>query len=153
MSGLFSDLTEYFHKQMERHRNLPFLKATMGVCALVAIADGTVSLAQRLRMDQILEGLSVLAVFDPHEGVNLFNDYIESIKANPEQGRADVLALITKPVENDPEAANLLIKVSVAVSSVKAQMSMVEQVEIVSLCTLLGVDPSSVGLYSTDDLN
>ena len=55
-----------------RHHNLPFLKATMAACALVATANGEVSFSERVRVDQIIETLEALQVYGPHEAVNIF---------------------------------------------------------------------------------
>ena len=43
-------LGDRYREALERHRNLPFLKATMSAAALVAMADGRVSFAQRIRL-------------------------------------------------------------------------------------------------------
>ena len=77
--GFLATLTDKFQEQMERHRNRPFLRAVMAACALVAAADGKVSLAERVRVDQILDTLEELRIFDPHEGVDLFNEFTDAI--------------------------------------------------------------------------
>ena len=72
MSGFLSVLKDQYHTYMERHHNLPFLKATMAACALVATANGEVSFSERVRVDQIIETLEALQVYGPHEAVNIF---------------------------------------------------------------------------------
>ena len=47
MSGFLTNLKEQYDTLIERHHNLPFLKATMAACALVATADGEVSFSER----------------------------------------------------------------------------------------------------------
>jgi len=39
---------------------------------MVATTDGKVSFAENVRIDQILQTLDRLKVFDPHEGVDIF---------------------------------------------------------------------------------
>ena len=79
MAGFLASLLKGYRAQLERRRNEPFLQAVMAASALVATADGEVAFSQRVRVDQILETLEQLKVFDPHEGVNLFNAYAEKI--------------------------------------------------------------------------
>jgi len=139
-------LKEGYHHQMERHHNLPFLKATMAACALVATADGEVSFTERVRVDQIIETLQELSVFDPHEAVNLFVDYCEAIFKTPSIGHPQVLKELDAIVDN-PETAELLIRICLAVAEANGETSLVDQIEIVTLCSILEIDPSHFGLY------
>lgn len=147
MPDLFGGLTGFWRERLERQRNRPFLKAVMAACALVAVADGQVSLGQRLRMDRILETLTRLRMFDPHEGVDLFNRYVEAILVSPREGHLQAVAAIESAADDD-ETKQLLVRVCIAISEAGGTMGLVERIEIVSLCTLLGVDPASCGLDS-----
>jgi len=149
MSRFLNHLTKLYQEQVERYRNRPFLKAAMAACALVAVADGKVSFSQRVRVDQILETLDKLKVYDPHEGVDLFNDYVEQILTSPKIGHAKAVEAVQSIADNK-ETARMLIRLCLAVSETNCKISTVEQVEIVSLCNLLGIDPSEVNLYSED---
>ena len=55
MSGFLSSLIDNWQDALDRHRNRPFLEAAMAACAVIATDDGTVSFAERVRVDQILE--------------------------------------------------------------------------------------------------
>jgi tellurite resistance protein TerB len=147
MTSFLDGLTEMFRERRERHRNLPFLKGAMASCALVAVADGTVSFSQRLRMDKIMETLEALQVFDPHEGVNLFNEYVEHILRAPKEGRRKAVAAILAAAR-DNEAKQLVLRICIAISQADGKISLVEQIEIVSLCSLLGIEPKACGLYT-----
>lgn len=143
--GFLHSLTTLYRKEVERHHNLPFLKAVMAACALVAIADGKVTLGQRARVDQILETLDALKVFDPHEGVELFNGFIDAILEEPEAGRDAALKAILA-VAKDPATAKLLIRICCAVSDANTDTRLADQIEIVMLCSRLGVEPNDCGL-------
>ena len=147
MSGFLDNLTSFYQERLARLRNRPFLKATMAASALVAIADGSVTFSQRMRMDQILETLTALKVFDPHEGVDLFNDYVREILDSPKEGREAAIRAITAGAR-DEESKRLMIRVCLAISEASGEIGLVEQIEIVSLCSLLGVDPGTCGLYT-----
>jgi tellurite resistance protein len=151
MTGFLHELTSLYRARLERHRNLPMLRGAMAACAVIATIGGEVSFGQRIRVDQILETLEALKVFDPHEGVNLFNEYAEAIFANPRQGQDRALAEVRRLTEGDPEKAELIIRICLAVSEADGAVSLAEQIEIVTLCSLLGVDPARFGLYAAAD--
>ncbi len=149
MSGFLGVLKDQYHTHMERHHNLPFLKATMAACALVATADGKVSFSERVRVDQIIETLESLQVYDPHEAVNIFVDYCEAILSSPRDGHPKVLSQLDV-VKDNPETAALLIRICLAVAEANGKTSLVDQIEIVTLCSILELDPGHFGLYRTD---
>ena len=146
MAGFLRTLLTDYQAELERHRNRPFLRATMGACALVAMADGEVTFGERIRVDQILETLEALKVFDPHEGVNLFNEFTEAMLASPKDGRENAIKAL-QAMAGDQDTADLLVRICLAISEAEGEKSLVTQIEIVMLCGLLGVDPKDRGLY------
>ena len=153
MTGFLSNLLSLYRQEMERHRNRPFLRAVMGACATVAMADGSVDFRERMRLDQVIVTLEALKIYDPHEGVNLFNDFVEAIKANPKEGREQALEAMRAEAGEASEKATLLIRICLAVSEVEGKIPLTEQIEIVGLCSQLGVQPDNVGLYTDSTAN
>ena len=145
MSGILDNLKHFFQERSEKEQNRPFLEAAMAACAMVSASEGQVSFADRIRVDEIMETLTRLKVFDPHEGVDIFNHHASRILASPQEGRAAALEKI-KTVAADPETAEILIDLCLAVSLSNGVTSLVEHIEIVSLCGLIGVDPDKIGL-------
>ena len=145
MSGLFSNFTHLFHESQKKRQNRPFLRAAMAACAMVSISEGKVHFCDRIRLDQILSTLNKLKIFDPHEGVEIFNYFTEKIKTSPKQGHNEALAAV-KEVATDKTTAELIVRLCLAISLSDSKTSMVEQIEIVSLCSLLGVDANTLGL-------
>ncbi|MGB0723678.1 MAG: TerB family tellurite resistance protein [Gammaproteobacteria bacterium] len=146
---ILDSLINNLKTQLDRRRHRPFLRATMAACALVAAADGAVSLRERVRVDQVLDYLETLRIFDPHEGVELFNEFADAILATPREGHEHALAAIREEVDQHPESAELLIRVCIGVSKVDDHLPMVEQIEIVSLMQTLGVEVNDPLLYAT----
>lgn len=146
MAGFLNTLRDTYQTQVKRHQNLPFLKATMAACALVATADGDVSFTESVRVDQIVETLEELKAFDPHEAVDLFKDYCDAILTAPKIGHAQVLEELDV-VRSEPETAALLIRICLAVAESNGPTSLVDQIEIVTLCSILELDPAHFGLY------
>ena len=147
MGGVIATLTEMFQEGLERQQNRPFLEGVMAACAMVATTDGKVSFAENVRVDQILQTLDRLKVFDPHEGVDMFRVFCESIFENPEAREA-----IAKITSNAEDGA-LLLRVCVAVSEADGEASLADQIEIVSMCSRFGIDPAECGLYIDMPIN
>ena len=145
MSGLLNNFTHLFNESQKKQQNRPFLKAAMAACAMVSMSEGEVHFCDRIRLDQILSTLERLKIFDPHEGVEIFNDYTRKIRATPKEGHAEAVAAV-KQVATDKTTAELIVRLCLAISLSDGKTSMVEQIEIVSLCSLLGVDASLLGL-------
>ena len=150
MSGFLGTLLERYQGHLERQRNRPFLEAAMAACALVSIVDGDVSLSERIKVDQILGTLESLKIFNPHEGVDLFNDFVDAIRKSPRKGRERAIEALAEVAQN-PQDAALLIRLCCAVSEADGGMTLTDQIEIVSLCSLMGVQPNACGLYIDDE--
>jgi tellurite resistance protein len=119
----------------------------MAACALAAVADGSPTFSERIRIDQILETLEALKIFDPHDGVDLFNEYSKAILEAPRDGRAKALAAV-QSVTKDADTAALIVRICLAVAESKGEKTLVDQIEIVMLCSMLGVEPKDAGLYT-----
>jgi len=140
MSGFLANLRDYYQDQMQRHRNRAFLRAAMAACALVAEANGPVSLRERVRLDQVLETLDALKVFDPHEGVALFDEFVAALHESPSEGMQLIYQAIEQEVAEEPEKAGLLIRLCLAVSETADGLPEPEHQRIQALCEHLGLD-------------
>lgn len=138
---MFSGLRKTLGDQLERRRHRPFLEAAMASCALIAIADGVVTLSERSRVDQILERLDELRFFDVHEAVNLFNDFVAGIEQDHDKGRQDALAAVAK-MKGERAEARLLIRICIAVSWADDEFPESERHEVEAVCRLLGFEPA-----------
>ncbi len=146
MGGVIASLSDKFQERLERQRNRPFLEGVMAACAVVATTDGEVSFAEQVRVDQILQTLDKLKVFDPHEGVDIFRNFTDAILEHPHEGHDKALAAVAA-VSEDLEAGALLLRICLAVSEADGDVSLADQIEIVSLCSRFGIDPADCGLY------
>jgi len=150
MAGFLQSLLTDYHKHLERHQNRPFLNAAMAACALMSSSGGEITFSQRIRVDQILETLEKLQIFDPHEAVDLFNDYTWAILEDPKAGHARALAAVQKCTA-DQDTAGLLIRICMAVAHADGEQKLSQQIELVMLCSLLQVEPQATDLYIHSD--
>jgi len=146
MAGFLQTLMTDYQNQIQQHQNRPFLHAAMAACALMAGSGGEITFSQRIRVDQILETLEKLQIFDPHEAIDLFNDYTQAILDAPKVGHARALAAVQK-VTADKETAGLLVRICIAVAQAGGEKNLSQQNEIVMLCSLLQVEPETTDLY------
>ena len=146
MTGFLANLINNWQDALNRHRHRPFLEAAMAACAVIATDDGIVSFAERVRVDQILETLDQLNIYDPHEAVDIFNEYVDEINQSAKTGHARAMESV-ETFSNDPESASLIIRICLAVAEADGKATLADQIEIVTLCSLLGVNPEGMGLY------
>ena len=142
---LINSLVEGYRDMMERYRNGPLLAGAMAACALVATSDGRVSLSERVRVDQILETLDALKVFDPHEGVDLFIQFCDALVEHPQAGFEKAVTAI-RAVSDHPDTCQLLVRICMAVSAVTSGDHFTDRVQILMICALLDVEPEAYGL-------
>lgn len=126
---------ERFRLELNRHKQRPFLGAVAAACALVATADGEVSFSERARLDIVIESLSQLRLFDPHEVVDAFDGHIAQLADN-DDGVAALLKVIGAGTRADG-AADLLLRISAVMSLADGRDSADEHAVIRQICAAL----------------
>jgi tellurite resistance protein TerB len=135
---MFRTARETLRNSLSRMRNRQFLDATMAATALVSTADGDVTFSELSALDNVLDTIQDLQIYDPHVAVDIYRDFADAIAENPEQGRDTALAAASKIV-GDHNAAELVILVAIAISKADGKLSAQESDVIQELCELLGV--------------
>jgi len=139
--SVWGDLREAVREKVEQQRNRGFMEAAMSAAALVATADGTVSFAERIALDRLLEGCRDLAIFDPHEAVDFFNDRVADITEHPQNGRRASLDHIARMNDVDMDHAELVVRVALALSGADGNYSDEELIQVIAICDILNLDP------------
>ena len=137
--GMLDDL----QGRIQRHRDRDFLKAAMAASALAAYADGTVSLSERYGIDDLLANLKRLCLHDPRKAVQILDAYIRELKENTEAAEA-VLNGKLKRIARDPEAAQLVAGIALAISYADGQFNYAEKMQFDAICEILNVEPDSI---------
>jgi len=133
---------ERFRLELNRHKQRPFLEAVAAACALVATADGEVSFSERARLDTVIESLSQLRLFDPHEVVDAFDEHVAQL-ADDDDGVAAMLKVISAGTRAEG-AADLLLRISAAMSLADGRDSSDEHETIHKICAALQLPDTSV---------
>lgn len=117
----------------------------MAASAMIAQADGTVSFSESHRLDQILMNLEELKVFDVHEAVDLFKDYVDAIVENSEAGHEAVFAAIAR-IKDDEKAAPLLVRICLSISFADGEFHPSERDRVEEICSQLGLAAKDFGI-------
>lgn len=142
-------LFDRFRKELQRHRQRPFLEAVAAACALVATSDGEVSFSERARLDAVVESLSELRLFDPHEVVDVFDAHVAQLADDADGGHNEMLKNITASTKKEG-AADLLLRISVAMSLANGRDSTDEHKVIDQICAALDLAPEAASAAFED---
>ena len=145
MAKLLKGLRDGIRAELARHRNRPFLEAAMAASALVAAADGEISFSERQRMDQVLETLDDLRVFDVHQAVDLFNGFVDAMRDDMDEGVAKALKAVGR-IAGNAEAMRLLVRICIAVARADGEFSDPERDRIHQICRLFNLKPAEFDL-------
>jgi len=145
MSGFFRDALGTIELEIERFRNRQFLEAVMAASALVATADGAVKLAELAMIDEALETVRALKIYDPHHAVDIYRDYAKALHDQPVLARDRALKAITR-IADEPEAAHILLKVALAIGKSDDELREPERDILGRICGALRLPRSEAGL-------
>jgi len=110
----------------------------MAASALVAIADRDVRLEESVTVGALLEKAELLRLHDPSQAVDLYTTYVEALRSNYEQGKREALAAISS-CSTDLAAAELLVRVGIAIAKADDDFSPEELEMIEEICACLGI--------------
>lgn len=122
-----------------------FRDASMGMCALVAAADGTIDPAERMRVAGLIGSDPVLQNFPTDELRDLFEDNCNRLVADPAFGRAHVLQQIDKAA-GKPTEAHAVVQIGIMIGNADGNFDQNEIAAIREACQALGVDPQQFGI-------
>ena len=128
-----------FAEQVDNYKNQEFKQAVMGICALIAAADGNVSSEEQQTVLDAIEMLPEFASFDKVELVQIFNSHCDKIQRNSTFGKIGVLADVKKLRQNRPEQADMAVTIGVAVANADGDFDKDEQSAVRDICKELGL--------------
>ncbi len=121
----------------------------MAASALVAMADGEVKFSELSALDDLLESVRELQVYDPHVAVDLCRFHVDAIAADAvsgaDAGKVRALEVVGR-IAGDDEAARLVIQMCLVISRSDGEFSDSEVDAVRDLCAALWLDPGDVGL-------
>jgi tellurite resistance protein TerB len=119
--------------------------ASMAMCALVAAADGRVEPAERQRVEELIVSNEVLQNFPADQLRQRFNQHVDRLLTNFEQGRSEALQVIAKAAKK-PAEARAVVQTGMVVAGADGTFEASEQYAIREACTALNIPPSEFGV-------
>ena len=127
---LKSDTARYWDK--------PFLKASMAVCAMTALADGEVSLSERYRVDAILGAMDRLQVHNLAKAVEILDDYINALRTERETAGKVLEGKIAR-FSDDYKSARTLLRIAYLIVTTDGEAAESERAVFNQICATLNV--------------
>ncbi|MEU5523355.1 TerB family tellurite resistance protein [Streptomyces sp. NPDC047860] len=119
--------------------------ASMAMCALVAAADGRVDPSERQRVEELIVSNEVLQNFPPDQLRKRFNEHVDRLTANFEQGKARALEDIAKAAKK-PVEARAVVQTGMVVAGADGSFDASEQYAVRDACVALGLPPQEFGV-------
>jgi tellurite resistance protein len=132
-------ISEIIHDRVERYRDRTFLKAAMAASALTAFADGSVSMSERFKVEDILERLERLHIYDAQKAVEKFEAYVSELEDNAEEAEKVLLGKLERLASNR-DAADLIAHIAIEISYADKYFNRAERMQFDAICGALGLE-------------
>lgn len=136
---MFETLRRDIHDRLEKHRRRHLMDATAAACAYVAAVDDEVSLAESHRVDELIESLEQLKVFDPRDVKDRFDVFVAEYRENKASAQHNIMKEV-RELKDDRTASALLVQICIAVSSADGALDPREEKAIREIADALEVD-------------
>jgi tellurite resistance protein TerB len=128
-----------------KYKNKDFLNAAMAGCALVAMADGSVSAEEKQKMIRFIESNDALSVFTTSDVIKAFQEFVGQLEFDKDIGEAKAYQSLLKMKSNEG-AARLLVRMVIAVAASDGNFDAKEQDVASKIIRELGLSPSEFEL-------
>lgn len=131
--------------EVGKFKNRIFMEAVANGCALVAVADGEASSAEKMKMTGFINNSPELKVFNLTDVIKVFSDACGKFEFDFNIGQAEALKNIAKLKGKDGEA-RLLVRVVCAIGSADGNFDDKEKAACRLICMELGLNPADFEL-------
>lgn len=128
-----------------KFKNKDFLNAAMAGCALISMADGSVSAEEKQKMIKFIESNDALSVFTTSDVIKAFQDYVGQLEFDKDIGEAKAFQSLHK-MKSNAEAARLLVRMVIAVAASDGDFDAKEQIVAGKIIRELGLSPTEFDL-------
>jgi tellurite resistance protein TerB len=128
-----------------KYKNKDFLNAAMAGCALIAMADGSVSAEEKQKMIRFIESNDALSVFTTSDVIKAFQEFVGQLEFDKDIGEAKAYQALLKMKSNEG-AARLLVRMVIAVAASDGNFDAQEQAVAGKIIRELGLSPSEFEL-------
>ena len=136
-----SALTDTLTTELKKYHNRDVLDGAMAACALIAAADGVVSVEERRKMTAFVKTSPMVSVFGTEAALKEFTSYVDRIEVDYDMGRAEALRVIGK-LRARPEEAKLVVRTAIIVGKADGDFDSDEKNAVRDIIKELGIDPT-----------
>ncbi|WP_426116861.1 tellurite resistance TerB family protein [Massilia sp. PWRC2] len=129
-----------------KYKNKDFLSAAMAGCALISMADGSVSAEEKQKMIKFIENNDALSIFTTNDVIKSFQDYVGQLEFDKDIGEAKAYQALHK-MKSNAEASRLLVRMIIAVAASDGDFDAKEQVVAGRIIRELGMSPAEFDLH------
>jgi tellurite resistance protein TerB len=122
-----------------------FRDASMGMCALIAAADGTISPEERRKVASLITTNEVLQNFPADQLQQKFDEYCNKLQRDYDFGKVSVLQDIAK-VKKKSSEARAVIQIGIIIGGADGNFDEDEMKAVREACGYLGVPPAEFDL-------
>jgi len=98
-----------------------------------------VSMTERFKVDEILERLERLHIYDAQKAVEKFEDYVSELEDNTEAAEKVLLGKLGR-MASDREAADLIAHIAIEISYADTYFNRAERMQFDAICGALGLE-------------
>jgi tellurite resistance protein TerB len=130
---------------VNKFKNKKFMEGTVSVCAIISMASDGASREEKQKMIGFIQQSKELAVFDVNEVIEFFNKLVESFTFDADIGKGEAMKYVVR-LKDKPEAAQLAIRVGIAVAKSDGDFDADEKEAAREICVALGYSPADYQL-------
>ena len=137
-----SDAKAALTTKVSQFKNSTFRDSVMGICALVASADGNVSDDEKAAIGSLITSLDALKVFPPADLIAKFNEYVDTVNKDKTFGPISINGVIGK-IKGKGEQPDVALQIALAIANADGTFDDSEKKRVRDICRTLGLDAAS----------
>ncbi|SET46802.1 tellurite resistance TerB family protein [Thorsellia anophelis] len=145
LKNAVSSTRDELTNQVSRFKNKKFMEGTIAVCASISMASNGASSEEKQKMVQFIQNSPELKVFKTEEVITFFNKLASNFEFDIEIGKGEAFKYLMA-LRDQPEAAQLALRVGIAVAKSDGDFDSKEQAMAKEICVALNLDPASFQL-------
>jgi tellurite resistance protein TerB len=128
-----------------KFKNKDFLNAMMAGSALIALADGEISAAEKQKMVKFIEHHKALSVFTTKDIIDAFQTFVTQIEFDQDIGHAHAYTALGK-LKNNHEASHLVMRMIISIAAADGDFDAQEKTMAVNIARELALNPVDFNL-------
>lgn len=140
-----SQMNTSLQTKASQFKNADFATACMGMCALIAAADGTIDASERRKTAGLITSNDMLKVFPASELKTKFDFYCDKLEQDFDFGKIEAIQAIAK-LKRRADQARAVIQVGIIIGGADGNFDDDEKKAVKDACYAVGINPAEFDL-------